>query len=212
MADRGSVAQIFAQEKPQRVIHLAAQAGVRHSITDPQAYVDSNLQGFANFLEGCRHQGVQHLVYASSSSVYGGNTAMPFSEHHNVEHPVSFYAATKKGNELVAHTYSHLFGLPTTGLRFFTVYGPWGRPDMALFMFTKAILSGHPIDISNHGNMVRDFTFIDYIVEGIIRVADKPATVNTTFDHANPDTASALAPPNLCSISAIISPRLYWTS
>jgi UDP-glucuronate 4-epimerase len=194
VADRDGVAQLFAQHKPQRVIHLAAQAGVRYSITNPQAYIDSNIQGFGNILEGCRHQGVQHLVYASSSSVYGGNTVMPFSEHHNVDHPVSLYAATKKANELMAHTYSHLFGLPTTGLRYFTVYGPWGRPDMALFLFTKAILAGQPINIFNHGDMVRDFTFIDDIVEGTIRVADKPATANAAFDPANPDPASSSAP------------------
>lgn len=194
VADRGGIAQLFARYPPQRVIHLAAQAGVRYSITNPQAYIDSNIQGFANILEGCRHHGVQHLVYASSSSVYGGNIEMPFSEHHNVDHPLSLYAATKKANELMAHTYSHLFGLPTTGLRFFTVYGPWGRPDMALFLFAKAILAGQPIDIFNHGNMVRDFTFIDDIVEGIIRVADKPATINAAFDPANPDPASSSAP------------------
>ena len=194
IADRDDMHAMFAQEKPARVIHLAAQAGVRYSITNPHAYIDSNLQGFTNILEGCRHNAVQHLVYASSSSVYGGNTVMPFSEHHNVDHPVSLYAATKKANELMAHTYSHLFGLPTTGLRFFTVYGPWGRPDMALFLFTKAILAGQPIDIFNHGNMVRDFTFIDDIVEGVIRVADKAATPNPAFDAASPDPATSSAP------------------
>jgi UDP-glucuronate 4-epimerase len=155
---------------------------------------DSNVQGFTNILEGCRHNAVQHLVYASSSSVYGGNTALPFSEHHNIDHPISLYAATKKANELMAHTYSHLFGLPTTGLRFFTVYGPWGRPDMALFLFTKAILAGEPIDIFNHGNMVRDFTFVEDIVEGVIRVSDKPAAPNPAFDPANPDPATSNAP------------------
>jgi UDP-glucuronate 4-epimerase len=194
VANREGVAALFATEKPQRVIHLAAQAGVRYSLSNPHAYIDSNVQGFTNILEGCRHNAVQHLVYASSSSVYGGNTALPFSEHHNIDHPISLYAATKKANELMAHTYSHLFGLPTTGLRFFTVYGPWGRPDMALFLFTKAILAGQPIDIFNHGNMVRDFTFVDDIVEGVIRVADKPAAPNPAFYPANPDPATSSAP------------------
>ena len=194
VADRAGMIAIFSRFRPERVIHLAAQAGVRYSLTNPHAYIDSNLQGFINVLEGCRHNAVQHLVYASSSSVYGGNTALPFSEHHNVDHPVSLYAATKKANELMAHTYSHLFGLPTTGLRFFTVYGPWGRPDMALFLFTKAILSGQPIDIFNHGNMVRDFTYIDDIVEGVIRVADKIATPNSAFNPDTPDPATSNAP------------------
>lgn len=194
VANREGVAALFGKEQPQRVIHLAAQGGVRCSLTNPHAYIDSNLQGFTNILEGCRNNAVQHLVYASSSSVYGGNTALPFSEHHNIDHPISLYAATKKANELMAHTYSHLFGLPTTGLRFFTVYGPWGRPDMALFLFTKAILAGQPIDIFNHGDMVRDFTFVDDVVEGVIRVADKPATPNPTFDPANPDPATSSAP------------------
>jgi UDP-glucuronate 4-epimerase len=192
--DRQVMAELFAREKPQRVIHLAAQAGVRYSLTNPHAYIDANLQGFTNVLEGCRHNGVEHLAYASSSSVYGGNTALPFSEHHNIDHPVSLYAATKKANELMAHTYSHLFRLPTTGLRFFTVYGPWGRPDMALFLFTKAILEGKPIDVFNHGQMVRDFTYIDDIVEGLTRVIDKPATPNPAFDAANPDPATSNAP------------------
>lgn len=192
--DREGIAKLFAQEKPQRVIHLAAQAGVRYSLTNPHAYIDANLQGFMNVLEGCRHNGVDHLVYASSSSVYGGNTKMPFSEHDSVDHPVSMYAATKKANELMAHTYSHLFRLPTTGLRFFTVYGPWGRPDMALFLFTKAILEGRPIDVFNNGQMVRDFTYIDDIVEGVIRVCDKPAAPSHTFDPANPDPATSNAP------------------
>lgn len=192
--DRDAMAALFAAEKPQRVIHLAAQAGVRYSLTNPHAYIDANLQGFLNILEGCRHQQVEHLTYASSSSVYGGNTALPFSEHHNVDHPVSLYAATKKANELMAHTYSHLFGLPTTGLRFFTVYGPWGRPDMALFLFTKAILQGQPIDVFNHGQMVRDFTYIDDIVQGVIRVLDKPATPDPAFNPAQPDTATSNAP------------------
>lgn len=194
VANIEGVAEIFAKEKPQRVIHLAAQAGVRYSLVNPQKYIDSNLMGFTNILEGCRQNDVQHLVYASSSSVYGGNSAMPFSEHQNIDHPISLYAATKKANELMAHTYSHLFNLPTTGLRFFTVYGPWGRPDMALFLFTKAILSGQPIDIFNNGNMVRDFTFVDDIVEGVIRVADKPATPNPNFDAAYPDPATSSAP------------------
>jgi UDP-glucuronate 4-epimerase len=194
VADCDSINGLFAMHKPARVIHLAAQAGVRYSLTNPHAYIDSNLKGFINILEACRYNAVQHLAYASSSSVYGGNTALPFSEHHNVDHPVSLYAVTKKANELMAHTYSHLFGLPTTGLRFFTVYGPWGRPDMALFLFTKAILAGQAIDIFNNGNMVRDFTFVDDIVEGLIRVADKPATPNAAFDPANPDTATSSAP------------------
>lgn len=194
VANREGMAELFSQVRPGRVIHLAAQAGVRYSLTNPHAYIDSNIQGFTNILEGCRHNAVQHLVYASSSSVYGGNTALPFSEHDNIDHPISLYAATKKANELMAHTYSHLFGLPTTGLRFFTVYGPWGRPDMALFLFTKAILAGQPIDVFNHGNMVRDFTFVDDIVEGLIRVADKPATPNPDFNSAAPDPVTSNAP------------------
>ncbi|MDB5751238.1 MAG: putative nucleotide sugar epimerase [Ramlibacter sp.] len=192
--DRDGMAKLFQQEKPQRVVHLAAQAGVRYSLTNPHAYIDANIQGFMNVLEGCRHAGVEHLAYASSSSVYGGNTALPFSEHHNIDHPVSLYAATKKANELMAHTYSHLFRIPTTGLRFFTVYGPWGRPDMALFLFTKAILDGKAIDVFNNGQMVRDFTYIDDIVEGVIRVLDKPATAADSFDAATPDPATANAP------------------
>jgi UDP-glucuronate 4-epimerase len=185
---------LFAAEKFDKVIHLAAQAGVRYSIQNPHAYVDSNLVGFINILEGCRHHQVQHLVYASSSSVYGGNTKMPFSEHDSVDHPVSLYAATKKANELMAHTYSHLYGLPTTGLRFFTVYGPWGRPDMALFLFTKAILEGRPIDVFNHGNMQRDFTYIDDIVEGVVRVLDHNATVNAEYDPISADPATSNTP------------------
>jgi len=200
IVDRERMATIFAAEKPDRVIHLAAQAGVRYSLTHPQAYIDANLQGFINILEGCRHQKIQHLVYASSSSVYGGNTKLPFSEHDNIDHPVSLYAASKKANELMAHSYSHLFNLPTTGLRFFTVYGPWGRPDMALFLFTKAMLEGQPIDIFNHGNMVRDFTFIDDIVEGVIRVLDKPATANPHFKAAVPDPATSDAPYRIFNI------------
>jgi UDP-glucuronate 4-epimerase len=198
--DREAMPRIFEQHKPQRVIHLAAQAGVRYSLTNPHAYIDANVQGFINILEGCRHNGVEHLVYASSSSVYGGNTAMPFSEHQNIDHPVSIYAATKKANELMAHTYSHLFRLPTTGLRFFTVYGPWGRPDMALFLFTKAILEGKPIDVFNNGNMVRDFTYIDDIVEGLIRVLDKKATDSPVFDSASPDPATSNAPYRIFNI------------
>ena len=192
--DREGMARLFAEERPERVIHLAAQAGVRYSLTNPHAYIDANLQGFMNILEGCRHTNVQHLTYASSSSVYGGNTRLPFSEHQNIDHPVSLYAATKKANELMAHTYSHLFRLPTTGLRFFTVYGPWGRPDMALFLFTRAMLEGRPIDVFNNGQMVRDFTYIDDIVEGVVRVNDKPATAAADFDSDTPDPATSNAP------------------
>ncbi|HLF97228.1 MAG TPA: NAD-dependent epimerase [Methylococcaceae bacterium] len=194
VADRPGMAELFAREQPQRVVHLAAQAGVRYSLQNPHAYVDSNLVGFVNILEGCRHAPVEHLVYASSSSVYGGNARMPFSEHDAVDHPVSLYAATKKANELMAHTYSHLYRLPATGLRFFTVYGPWGRPDMALFLFTRAILEGRPIDVYNHGRMRRDFTYIDDIVEGVVRVLDKPAEADPRFDAANPDPAISNAP------------------
>lgn len=175
ISDAAEISMLFKKEQFQQVIHLAAQAGVRYSLVNPQAYIQSNLVGFANILEGCRHTGVEHLVYASSSSVYGGNTKMPFSEQDNVDHPVSLYAATKKSNELMAYTYSHLYGIPTTGLRFFTVYGPWGRPDMAYFKFTQAILQGKPIEVYNHGDMRRDFTYIDDIVEGVIRVAGSPA-------------------------------------
>ena len=192
--EREAPAAVFSQEKPDRVIHLAAQAGVRYSLTNPHAYIDANIMGFTNILEGCRHNGISHLVYASSSSVYGGNTSMPFSEHHNIDHPISLYAATKKANELMAHTYSHLYGVPTTGLRFFTVYGPWGRPDMALFLFTKAILKGEAIPVFNKGHMVRDFTYIDDIVDGVIRVMDKPATPNADFDASVPDPATSAAP------------------
>jgi UDP-glucuronate 4-epimerase len=194
VADRPAMEQLFATEKFERVIHLAAQAGVRYSLQNPHAYVDSNIVGFMNILEGCRHNQVGHLVYASSSSVYGGNTRMPFSEHDSVDHPVSMYAATKKANELMAHTYSHLFGLPTTGLRFFTVYGPWGRPDMALFLFTKAILEGRAIDVFNEGNMQRDFTFVDDIVEGVLRVLDRPATASPSYDPLVADPATSNAP------------------
>ena len=194
VADRAATEQLFAAGKFDRVIHLAAQAGVRYSLKNPHAYIDSNIVGFTNILEGCRHSGVQHLAYASSSSVYGGNTKMPFSEHDSVDHPVSLYAATKKANELMAHTYSHLYGLPTTGLRFFTVYGPWGRPDMALFLFTKAILEGRAIDVFNHGNMQRDFTYVDDIVEGVVRVMDRVATPNPSYDAVQADPATSSAP------------------
>lgn len=194
VADRDGMAKLFEVERFDRVVHLAAQAGVRYSLKNPHAYVDSNLVGFVNILEGCRHHGVRHLVYASSSSVYGGNKKMPFSEHDSVDHPVSLYAATKKANELMAHTYSHLYGLPTTGLRFFTVYGPWGRPDMALFLFTKAILEGRPIDVFNHGDMKRDFTYIDDIVEGVVRAMDRPATANPGYDPLLADPATSNAP------------------
>jgi UDP-glucuronate 4-epimerase len=194
IADRSGIAELFACERPQRVINLAAQAGVRYSLVNPHAYVDSNVVGFVNILEGCRHACVEHLVFASSSSIYGGNERMPFSEHDNVDHPVSLYAATKKSNELMAHTYSHLFGLPATGLRFFTVYGPWGRPDMALFLFAKAILEDRPIDVFNHGRMRRDFTYIDDIAEGVIRVLDRPPTADPAFDRQTPDPASSWAP------------------
>ena len=200
IADRAGIAELFEHERPQRVINLAAQAGVRYSLVNPHAYVDSNVVGFVNILEGCRHAGVEHFVYASSSSIYGGNERMPFSEHDNVDHPVSLYAATKKSNELMAHTYSHLFNLPTTGLRFFTVYGPWGRPDMALFLFAKAILEGRPIDVFNHGKMRRDFTYIDDIAEGVIRVLDRPPEVNPDFDKQVPDPASSWAPYRLFNI------------
>ena len=194
VGDRAGMEKLFAEEKFDKVIHLAAQAGVRYSIQNPHAYVDSNLVGFINVLEGCRHNQVQHLVYASSSSVYGGNTRMPFSEHDSVDHPVSLYAATKKANELMAHTYSHLYGLPTTGLRFFTVYGPWGRPDMALFLFTKAILEGRPIDVFNHGRMKRDFTFIDDIVQGVIRTMDRVAEPDPAYNADLPDPGRSNVP------------------
>jgi UDP-glucuronate 4-epimerase len=192
--DRSSMEGLFEQVKPDQVIHLAAQAGVRYSLTNPQAYIDANIQGFLNILEGCRHNNVKHLTYASSSSVYGGNEALPFSEHQSVDHPISLYAATKKANELMAHTYSHLYQIPTTGLRFFTVYGPWGRPDMALFLFTKAALEGCEIDVFNNGEMVRDFTYIDDIVEGILRVNDRPAEPSQAFDTKSPDPATSNAP------------------
>jgi len=194
VADRPGIERLFAAERFDRVVHLAAQAGVRYSLVNPQAYIDSNIVGFTNILEGCRHHQVEHLAYASSSSVYGSNTQMPFSETHNIDHPVSMYAATKKANELMAHTYSHLFGLPTTGLRFFTVYGPWGRPDMALFLFTKAMLEGRPINVFNNGRMIRDFTFVDDIAEGVVRVLDRCATADPAFDAARPNPARSNAP------------------
>lgn len=194
LADRQAIAACFEKHKPERVVNLAAQAGVRYSIENPLAYIDSNIVGFTHILEGCRHNNVEHLVYASSSSVYGANTSMPFSVHHNVDHPLSLYAASKKANELMAHTYSHLYGLPTTGLRFFTVYGPWGRPDMALFKFTKAILADQPIDVFNHGHHRRDFTYVDDIVEGVIRVLDRPAPPNQDWNGAKPDPGTSAAP------------------
>jgi UDP-glucuronate 4-epimerase len=194
IADRKAMEQVFSKQKPQGVINLAAQAGVRYSIENPLAYVDSNIVGFANILEGCRHNKVEHLVYASSSSVYGANTKMPFSVHDNVDHPLSLYAASKKANELMAHTYSHLYELPTTGLRFFTVYGPWGRPDMALFKFTKAILADESIPVFNYGKHRRDFTYIDDIVEGVIRVLDQPATQNLEWSGDQPDSGTSEAP------------------
>jgi UDP-glucuronate 4-epimerase len=200
LENREGIAALFNENKPDSVVNLAAQAGVRYSIENPLAYVDTNLLGFANILEGCRHNQVGHLVYASSSSVYGSNTNMPFSVHDNVDHPVSLYAASKKANELMAHTYSHLYRIPTTGLRFFTVYGPWGRPDMALFKFTHNILAGKPIDVFNHGNHQRDFTYIDDIVEGVIRVLDRIPEPNPEWSGDAPDSASSTAPYRLYNI------------
>jgi UDP-glucuronate 4-epimerase len=200
LTDRQGMKSLFAGEGFDGVINLAAQAGVRYSLENPDSYIDSNLVGFMNVLEGCRHNGVQHLVYASSSSVYGANTRMPFSIHHTVDHPVSLYAATKKANELMAHTYSSLYGLPTTGLRFFTVYGPWGRPDMALFLFTRAILEGRPIDVYNHGRMQRDFTYIDDIVAGVVRVVDAVPQPNVAWSGDQPDPGSSYAPYRLYNI------------
>jgi len=194
VSDRAGMEALFSGRRFEKVIHLAAQAGVRYSIENPHAYIDSNIVGFMNILEGCRHHGVQHLTYASSSSVYGANTAMPFSVHQNVDHPLSLYATTKKANELMAHTYSHLYKLPTTGLRFFTVYGPWGRPDMAMFLFAKAILSGQPIDVFNNGLMRRDFTYIDDIAEGVVRTSDRVASPNAAWDGADPDPGTSAAP------------------
>jgi UDP-glucuronate 4-epimerase len=200
VADRAGMEALFASQRFDKVVHLAAQAGVRYSLENPHAYIDSNIVGFMNILEGCRHHGVQHLTYASSSSVYGANTAMPFSVHQNVDHPLSLYAATKKANELMAHTYSHLYQLPTTGLRFFTVYGPWGRPDMAMFLFARAILTGQPIDVFNHGKMRRDFTYIDDIAEGVVRTSDRVAAPNVAWDGTHPDPGTGAAPYRLYNI------------
>lgn len=194
LEERQAVEAAFENHKPSKVVNLAAQAGVRYSIQNPAAYIQSNLVGFGHILEGCRHYGIEHLVYASSSSVYGGNTQLPFSEKQGVDHPVSLYAASKKANELMAHTYSHLYGLPTTGLRFFTVYGPWGRPDMALFLFTKSMLAGDPIQVFNNGQMVRDFTYVDDIIESLIRVLDKPASADPAFNSTDPNSATSWAP------------------
>ncbi len=203
IVDRPAMAQLFAEYKPQRVVNLAAQAGVRYSIEHPETYIDTNVVGFGNILEGCRHNGVEHLVYASSSSVYGANAKLPFSEHDPVNHPMSLYAATKKANELMAHTYSSLFGLPTTGLRFFTVYGPWGRPDMALFLFTRAILAGEPIRVFNHGHHKRSFTYIDDIVEGVIRTLDQVPQKSSTWNGSAPDPAtSGIAPYRIFNIGS----------
>jgi UDP-glucuronate 4-epimerase len=202
LEDRDKLEAAFVEHKPQKVVNLAAQAGVRYSLENPQAYIDANIVGFTNILENCRHHSVEHLVYASSSSVYGANESMPFSVHDNVDHPVSLYAATKKANELMAHTYSHLFNLPTTGLRFFTVYGPWGRPDMALFMFTKNIIEGKPIDVFNYGKHQRDFTYIDDIVEGVIRTLDNVAQPNKNWSGKNPDSATSKAPYRLYNIGS----------
>lgn len=200
LADRTGVSDLFADIRPSLVLHMAAQAGVRHSLKDPHAYVDSNISGFLNVLEGCRNNPVDHLVYASSSSVYGANSAMPFSVHQTVDHPISLYAATKKANELMAHSYSHLYAIPTTGLRFFTVYGPWGRPDMAMFKFARAILAGDPIPVFNHGRMRRDFTYIDDIVEGVLRVAARPATKDPDWSGDHPDPATGTGPYRLFNI------------
>jgi len=202
LEDKAAIDETFEKYQPQRVVNLAAQAGVRYSLENPQAYIDANIVGFTNILEGCRHNKVEHLVYASSSSVYGANESMPFSVHDNVDHPVSLYAATKKANELMAHTYSHLFDLPTTGLRFFTVYGPWGRPDMALFMFTKNIIEGKPIDVFNYGKHKRDFTYIDDIVEGVIRTLDNIAQPNPEWTGTNPDSATSKAPYKIYNIGS----------
>ena len=200
IADRDAMAKLFGASNVDAVVNLAAQAGVRHSLTNPQAYVDANLQGFVNILEGCRHQKVGHLVFASTSSVYGLNSTLPFDESQSTDHPVSLYAATKKANELMAHSYAHLFRIPCTGLRFFTVYGPWGRPDMALFKFTKAILAGEAIQVYNHGQMVRDFTYIDDIVEGVVRVIDRPATADTAWSSARPAPDASSAPYRIFNI------------
>jgi UDP-glucuronate 4-epimerase len=200
LADRAGVERLFGEARPQRVIHLAAQAGVRYGMENPHAYVDANIVGTLHVLEGCRYHGVEHLVFASSSSVYGANTTMPFSVHQNVDHPLSIYAASKKANELMAHSYSHLYRLPVTGLRFFTVYGPWGRPDMALFKFTRSILAGEPIEIFNNGHHARDFTYIDDIVEGVLRTTDRIASPNPAWDSAHPDPATSSAPYRIYNI------------
>ena len=200
LEDRDGIAEVFKKYKPNRVVNLAAQAGVRYSLENPHSYIDTNIVGFMNILEGCRYNDVEHLVYASSSSVYGSNTSMPFSVHDNVDHPVSIYAATKKANELMAHTYSHLYRLPTTGLRFFTVYGPWGRPDMALFLFTRKILAGEPIDVFNYGKHRRDFTYIDDIVEGVIRTLDRTPEPNPDWSGDAPDSATSTGPYRLYNI------------
>ena len=200
LADRPGMERLFSENRFEVVVHLAAQAGVRYSLQNPHAYIDANIVGFMNILEGCRHHGVKHLVFASSSSVYGANTKMPFSVHHNVDHPVSLYAATKKANELMAHTYSHLYGLACTGLRFFTVYGPWGRPDMALFLFTEAILKGRPIQVFNHGRMQRDFTYIDDIVEGVLRVMGRQPAPNPAWSGERPDPGTSYVPYKIYNI------------
>jgi UDP-glucuronate 4-epimerase len=200
LKDRGAIEKLFADHKPQRVLHLAAQAGVRYSLTHPHQYIDANLVGFLNVLEGCRQHGVAHLLFASSSSVYGANTKMPYSTHDNVDHPLSLYAATKKANELMAHSYAHLYGLPVTGLRFFTVYGPWGRPDMAPFLFTRKIIAGEPIDVFNEGNHKRDFTYIDDVVEGTVRTLDQVPAANPAWSSSNPDPATSSAPYRLYNI------------
>jgi len=200
LEDRAAIDRLFAEYKPQRVIHLAAQAGVRFSLTNPHEYLDSNIIGFLHILEGCRHNNVEHLVYASSSSVYGANTSLPFSVHQNIDHPLSLYAATKKANELMAHTYAHLYRLPVTGLRFFTVYGPWGRPDMSMFLFTDKIIKGEPIDVFNHGHHARDFTFIDDIVQGVVRATDRVAAPNPAWSSDQPDPATSSAPYRLYNI------------
>lgn len=202
LADRAAIEQVFRDYRPERVVNLAAQAGVRYAAENPHVYVASNITGFLHVLEGCRQHGVEHLVYASTSSVYGANTQMPFSEHQPTEHPLTLYAASKKANEMMAHSYSHLYGLPTTGLRFFTVYGPWGRPDMALFLFTKAILAGSPIKIYNYGRHRRSFTYVDDIVGGIVKVLDRPANANSLWDGATPDPASSVAPYRIYNIGS----------
>jgi len=202
LADRGAMESLFATHRPERVVHLAAQAGVRYAAENPHVYVSSNLTGFLHIVEGCRHHGVEHLVFASTSSVYGANTRMPFSEHQSTEHPLTLYAATKKANEMMAHSYAHLYGIPSTGLRFFTVYGPWGRPDMALFLFTKAILAGEPIKVFNHGNHSRSFTYVDDIAEGVIRTLDDKAAANPQWQGDDPDPATSAAPYRLFNIGS----------